>query len=100
MPLSDLQNIKHFDKISHCIGALVIWLFGLITGYPIEAGGVAIAFYYGREQAQAERKTDGSIREVFKTYFFMNWNNDARWDVLAVVLFVSFLNIIYKVIYV
>jgi len=108
MRLSDLQNIKHFDKLSHMFGGLVIWLVGLITGYPIEAGGIAIAFYYGREQAQAERKLpvlrvsksglhQRSFKDELKSYFFVNWTKDAKWDVLVVVILILLLNILLEV---
>ena len=101
---SKLYDLPYWDKIGHCLGGLVIWLVGLITGYPIEAGGIAIAFYYGREQAQAERKLpvlrvsksglhQRSFKDELKSYFFVNWTKDAKWDVLVVVILILLLNI-------
>lgn len=109
--LSKLQNLKHWDKIGHCIGAFPMWLIPALTipdyGHLI-GSAIAIAFYYGREQAQAEVKYSvvrvspsglkiRSLKDELKSYFFPFWSRDAMWDVLVVVIMISLLNILMEI---
>lgn len=107
--LNKLQNLKHWDKIGHVLGAVIMALPAFLTGYPEVGAAAAIAFYYGREQAQAERnlevqrvnpyglKIRGFWNEV-QTYFFMNWSKDAKWDVLVVVIAMAAMLIGYDIV--
>jgi hypothetical protein len=62
--------------------ALITALCGLVGWYFGELGiGLAagLAFYFGREVAQHERKTRGT---AIRGLFVWNWNLDAQLDML------------------
>ena len=73
-------NTHPYDKISHSLIAVGIFLPFALVGFPIQGALCAISLFYGREQSQAAREYRVIGNVPFKMYLPWNWKKDCRDD--------------------
>jgi hypothetical protein len=88
------------DKIGHIILAVIFMLIGYLTGYLEIGVAITIAFFYGREEAQQERRyiydktRGGDPSRKWRAPLFIDWQIDALLDfflptIVAIIMYIS-----------
>ena len=74
------MNQTNFEHAGYA--ALMQLVIGLVTGDWFAGACFGIAFFIGREHAQAQAKLGYTLKTTFQTFDVRKWSRDAQLDLL------------------